>query len=286
MERTRGHGDATTYARRAVAMGCDVLFAAGGDGTLAQIADGLVNSETALAVLPSGTGNVMARQLGLPIPGGLWPHSFTDCAQLLLAGQVRRIDVGRASMAGGRIVHHFLCWSGIGFDAQVNLAVNEELDRKHRLGMLAFVVAAVITLGDYAGTAAIVRADGRRITRRLIMLVANNIQLYGAFLRMAPRAVLDDGLLDIYCFRGRGAARTLLHAIRLLFNRHLQDPEVDIYRARRLEVVAARPLPVHIDGEPIGYTPVVIDVVATGLEADGAGRRPARFVQRSERHTR
>ena len=265
VEQTHGHGDATTYARRAVTLGCDVVFAAGGDGTLAQVANGLVNSETALGVLPAGTGNVMARQLGLPVSGSLWPQPLLNCVHLLLDGQARRIDVGRVRLAGDRLTHHFLCWGGVGFDAQVNLLVNEELDRKHRLGILAFVVAGILTLRDYAGTGAIVKADGKRIRRRLIMLVANNIQLYGAFMKMAPRAVLDDGLLDIYCFRGRGAARTILHTLRLFTSRHLQDPEVDIYRAQRLEIRTARPLPVHVDGEPIGFTPAVIDVIPQAL---------------------
>jgi diacylglycerol kinase (ATP) len=266
VEQTHGRGDATTYARRAVVLGCDAVLAAGGDGTLSQVVDGLAGSETALGVLPAGTGNVMARQLGLPVPGSLWPpYSLVTCAQLLLEGRVRRVDVGRVDLAGGRLARRFLCWVGVGFDAQVNVAVNEELARKHRLGMLAFVVAAGLTLRDYAGTSAIVRADGRRVSRRLIMLVGNNIQLYGAFMKMAPNAILDDGLLDIYCFRGRGAARTVLHGLRLLLNQHLLDPEVDMYRARRLEIKTARPLPVHVDGEPIGYTPVVVEVEPRSL---------------------
>jgi diacylglycerol kinase (ATP) len=266
VEQTHGRGDATTYARRAVASGCDVLFAAGGDGTMSQTVDGLVGTNTALGVLPCGTGNVMALQLGLPWPGSLRPHSLTDYAQSLVEGRVRQVDVGRISLAGGKLSYHFLCWTGVGFDAQVNLAVNEEPERKHRLGVMAFVVATLLTLRDYAGTAAMVRIDGRRVSRRLIMLVANNIQLYGVFMKMAPRAILDDGLLDIYCFKGRGTGRTLLHVLRLLFNWHLQSPEVDVYQARQVEIKTARPLPVHIDGEPIGYTPIVIDVLPRALK--------------------
>jgi diacylglycerol kinase (ATP) len=265
-EQTHGRGDATTFARRAVALGCDVVFAAGGDGTVSQVVDGLVNQDIALAILPSGTGNVMARQLGLPIASGLRPHALLEAAQMLLEGRVRPVDVGQMKLAGGRVVHHFLCWGGVGFDAQVTQNVNKELERKHRLGMLAFVVAGLLTLRDYAGTSAIVRADGRRVTRRLIMLVANNIQLYGVFFKMAPRAVLDDGLFDIYCFRGRGAGRTLLHGLRILFNRHFVSPEVDAFRARRVEVRTARPLPVHVDGEPIGHTPVVIEVLPRAVK--------------------
>jgi YegS/Rv2252/BmrU family lipid kinase len=266
VEQTHGRGDATTYARRAVAQGCQAVFVAGGDGTNAQAVDGLVGTDTALGILPAGTGNVMARQLGLPVPGSMHPRPLLESAWLLLDGQVRPVDVGRVRPVKGEgPAHHFLCWSGIGFDAQVNIAVEQEPERKQRLRVGAFVVAAFLTLRTFAGMPAIVRVDGRRVSRRMIMLVANNIQLYGIFFKMAPHAVLDDGRLDIYCFQGRGPGRTLLHALRLFFSRHLQDPKVDIYRANHVEVRTGRPLPVHVDGEPIGCTPVVIEAVPRAL---------------------
>ncbi len=267
IEPTRGPGDATTFARRAVALGCDVVFLAGGDGTLAQVVDGLAGTETALAVLPSGTGNVFARQLNLPVPGGLHPRPMVESAHLALAGQVREIDVGRVSFTGqGGPTRHFLCWCGVGFDAATSRAVEAAPERKKRLGPGAFLVAGVLTLRHYAGTRALVRVDGNRVSRRVIMLVANNIQRYGIIFKMATTAVLDDGLLDIYCFQGRGPARTLLHALRLLFSRHIQDPEVDILRARRVEIGTIVALPVHVDGDYVGNSPVVIEVVPRALK--------------------
>ncbi len=267
VEETRGPGDATTYARKAVAVRCDALFVAGGDGTMAQALDGLVGSETALAVLPTGTGNVLARQLNLPIPGGLHPHPLIESAILAVDGQMRTVDAGRISARSGKgTAHHFLCWGGIGFDARLNQAVNADAGRKKRLGLGAFVVAGVQTLREFAGTSAVVRIDGHRVSRRILMMVANNIQLYGVVFRMAPRAVFDDGLLDVYIFQGRNTARTLLHALRVLTHRHVQDPHVDIYRARRIEVLTARTLPVHVDGDYIGDTPVTIEVVPHALK--------------------
>lgn len=266
VEVTHGPGDATTYARRAVACGCDVVLQAGGDGTLAQTVDGLVGSETALGVLPTGTGNVFARQLRLPVPGGLHPYPVLESAKLLLDGQVKPVDVGRVLPKGKKApARHFLCWSGIGFDAQVNLVMAGEQERKKRLGLGAFIVTAFLTARDFAGTRALVRVDGHRISRRMVMLVANNIQLYGVFFRMASTAILDDGWLDVYCFQGRGFPRMLLHAGRLLLGRHVQDPEVDIYRAHHVEVSTSGPLPVHVDGDFIGFTPVVIEVVPRAL---------------------
>ena len=203
IEETRGSGDATTFARKAVAHGCDAVFVAGGDGTLAETVDGLVGTKTALAVLPGGGGNVFARQLNLPVPGGLHPRPLVESARLLLAGQVRRVDVGRITPFGTTgPARHFLCWGGVGFDAQVNRNVEADPERKRRLGPLATFITSFLTLRDFAGTAASVRIDGHRVSRRTVMLVANNIQLYGIFMRMANHAVIDDGLLDVFCFQG------------------------------------------------------------------------------------
>lgn len=267
IEQTRGAGDATTYAREAAAAGHAAVFLAGGDGTIAQAVDGLVGSDTALAVLPAGSGNVFARQLNLPVPGGLHPHPILEAARLLCDGQVRPVDVGRITPRKAQgPSRHFLCWGGVGFDAEVSLAVAQETARKRRLGIVAFLAAGFFSLQHYAGTAAIVRVDGKRIGRRMIMLVANNIQLYGVFVRMAPTAVLDDGRLDVVCFQGSSPLRTALHTVRVILGLHIGDPKVEFYQAARVEINTYRPLPVHVDGDAIGYTPVVIEVVPRALK--------------------
>jgi YegS/Rv2252/BmrU family lipid kinase len=266
VKETHGPGDATTYAREAVAHRCDVVLVAAGDGTIAQAVDGLVGSETALAVLPAGTGNVFARQLNLPVPGGLYPKPILESARLLLEHQIRRVDVGRISPSKGRgFSRHFLCWGSIGFDAQLNVLVHAAAQRKKRLGWLAWVITTVLTLREFAGTAAVVRVDGQRVSRRVIMLTATNIQLWGIVFRMAQNAVMDDGLLDVYCFQGSSPLNTLMHIAKLLVNRHVQDPRVDVFRARQVQVSTYRPLLVHVDGDAIGYTPVVIDVVPRAM---------------------
>ena len=266
IEETRGSGDATTFARKAVAQGCDAVFAAGGDGTLAETVDGLVGTKTALAVLPGGGGNVFARQLNLPVPGGLHPRPLVESARLLLAGQVRRVDVGRITPFGtAGPARHFLCWGGAGFDAQVNRNVEADPERKRRLGPLATFITSFLTLRDFAGTAASVRIDGHRVSRRTVLLVANNIQLYGIFMHMANHAVIDDGLLDIFCFQGTSPGRTFLHAMKVVFNQHITDPKVEIFRARRVEIRTYRPLAVQVDGNYIGNTPIIMEVVPRAI---------------------
>ena len=280
---TLGPGDATTFAREAVALGCDVLFVAGGDGTIAQVADGLVGTRTALAVLPGGTGNVLARQLNLPVPGPLHPKALIEATRAALHGEIRPIDVGRVTLQG-QIQRHFVSWAGIGFDAMVNRSVNADPVRKKQFGIAAFIVAAFLTLRDLAGTSVRLKVDGYRASRRIVMLVANNIQLYGVFFRMAQDAVIDDGALDFYAFEGNGPARTLLHAARLAVSRHTADPEVDIYRARRLEITTARPLPVHVDGDYVGETPVIIEAVPRSLRLLAPTTAPVTLFAEGLRH--
>lgn len=266
IEQTHGSMDATTYARRAAREGCDVVFLASGDGTIAQAVDGLVGTDTALAILPGGSGNVFARQLNLPVPGSIHPRPFVEAARLSLAGQVRRVDVGRITPRGNTgPARHFLCWGGVGFDAQVNRNVAADPDRKRRLGPLATLVTSFLTLREFAGTSASVRIDGHRVSRRTVLLVANNIQLYGIIMRMAQHAVIDDGLLDVFCFQGTSPGRTFLHAMKVLLGRHIDDPQVEMYRAQRVEIVTVRPLPVHVDGDHIGNTPVTIQIVPRSL---------------------
>lgn len=287
VEQTHGPTDATTFARKAAREGCNVVFLVGGDGTIAQAVDGLVGTETALAVLPGGSGNVFARQLHLPVPGGIHPRPILEAARLLLDGQVRPVDVGRITPRGSNApARHFLCWGGVGFDAYVNRAVEADPERKRRLGPVATAITVFLTLREFAGTSAKVRIDGRRLNHRLLMLVASNIQLYGVIFRMAEQAVIDDGFLDVYAFEGSGALRTLLHAARMLFKRHIQDPDVKIYRAQRIEITPYRPLPVHVDGDYIGLSPIVIEIVPRSLNLlvpicapaslfmDGAGMAP------------
>ncbi len=264
---TRGRGDATTYAREAAAEGVDVVMVVGGDGTIAEATDGLVGTETALAILPSGTGNVMARQLNLPIPGALQSNALLQSARLNMKGQIHRVDVGRMSFPmGGTLPRHFVCWGGVGFDAEFNQQFNRDRDLKRRLGLGAMLVAMYYTMRDFAGTSAMVRVDGKIVSRRLLMLSASNIQIYGIVFKMAPEALLDDGLLDIFCFQGSRPIRMIAHLSEILVNQHVRDPQVDIFQARRVEVVTTRPLPVHVDGDYIGETPVVIDVLPGALK--------------------
>lgn len=278
-----GPRDATTFAREAVAANCDVLFISGGDGTIGLAAEGLLGSDTALAILPGGTGNVFARQLGMPVAGPLHPKPLLEASRMLLSGRVRNVDLGRVTLGSG-VERYFLAWAGVGFDAQISRNLEADPARKRQLGPFAFALAGFLLLRDFAGSPVRLRFDGHPVHRRILMLVANNIQLYGIIFRMAQHAAIDDGCFDIYGFRGENPWRALLYAVRLLLNRHIDDPDVDIYRATRLEITSTRPLPVQIDGDFIGETPATIECLPRVLRMVVPAAAPATLFAKGNDH--
>jgi len=259
---TRARGDATTCAREAVAAGSDVALVAGGDGTVNEAVNGLAGSDVALAVLPHGTGNVWAAEIGLvPIPTPLHKPDLLAAARALADGQIRTIDLGRAGD------HYFLLWTGIGIDAEITARVEvEQKAVKRRLGALTYVVSALPIAWSWVGTRATITIDGREVQGRVLLVLVSNAQLYAGMLRVAANARLDDGLLDVCIFRGHGLLRTVRHLISVLVGQHLRDPEVEYHRARHVTIGAADPLRVQADGDPLGITPIEITVVPCALK--------------------
>ncbi len=234
----------------AVAGGTEVVVAAGGDGTVNAALQALANKTAVLGVLPMGTANAWAREMGIP-------SDLVAAADVLLAGEVARVDLG---LANGR---YFLNVASIGFDASVTRHLDPRA--KRRLGMLAYVVAAVAEGLQLRGEEVAITADGSTSRERMLMLVANNIRSYGGVLTMAPEAYADDGLLDVLVFKGHGLFAALRHVALVLLGRHTRDPETAVFRSSTLSVYARASLPVELDGDYFGTTPVTIRVVPGAL---------------------
>lgn len=256
---TWGPGDATTFAREAVATGCQAVFVVGGDGTVGEAANGLAGSDVALGVLPAGVGNVWALEMGIPTPSPMRRHPLLDAAEVLAEGEIRRIDLGKAGQ------RHFILWAGIGLDAKVTERMEPRDKPAKHLGTLAYAVAAVLVAKDFRGTRTRVVIDGHRINTRSMLVIVSNAQLYARLVRVAAEAYLDDGLLDVCIFKGINLASTVHHAIRIFARRHLRDPQVEYYRCKKVSISTATPLPVQVDGDPIGTTPMEFEIVPQAL---------------------
>lgn len=245
-------GDATRLARAAATEKFNAVIAVGGDGTVNEVANGLVDSETALGVLPLGTANVWAKEMGLPL------GDLRTAARRLADADIRLIDVGqvRNENIAPRV---FVLWSGIGLDALVTRDVEPQRAMKRRFGAFFFGWVGVRDAWSYRGKHATMLFDGKRTRKRVIMALACNAQLYAGIARIAPDAKIDDGLLDVVVLKGTGVWATAWHLVRVIFGAHVRDPQTEIHRVAAF-TITGRNLPLHVDAEPIGYAPIEICV--------------------------
>ncbi len=255
---TRGPGDAQRAAQAAAADGYEAVLAAGGDGTVNEVVNGLLASGISRAVLPLGlvpvgTQNVLAHELGLPA-------DLDATLTLLRAGRTRRIDVG---LAGDR---HFVLMAGFGFDAQVVREVLRPM--KALLGPVAYAFATVGALATYRSTQVRLRLDGEEVRSEAFLVVVANAASYAyRQIKLAPFAALDDGWLDVCVFERARSDRVgfVTQMMAVLARRHLRDPRVRYYRGKHLLLESDPPIQGQMDGDTFGGTPVEISVVPRAL---------------------
>ncbi|WP_428961253.1 diacylglycerol/lipid kinase family protein [Micromonospora fluostatini] len=220
---------------QAVRAGAEVVFACGGDGTVMSCVSGLVGTEVALAVLPQGTGNLLAANLGLSV-------DLPAALEVAVERGRRRLDVGAVGD------QHFTVMAGMGFDAQMLADTSETT--KARIGWPAYVMGAARNLRDRPMRVTI-RIDDRPPLRRRArsVLVANVGRLQGG-VRLLPEAEPDDGYLDVAVL----TPRTLRHWLALgwaVVRRRDRVPRMEVHRGRRIEITSTRAQPRELDGDLI-----------------------------------
>ena len=236
-----------------LAKGVDLIVVAGGDGTVSAVADAMVGSDVPLGILPMGTANVLARELGIPT-------DLAAAANLLGSGhEIATID---AMKVGDR---HYLTQVGVGLDAL--MIRDTTTDLKRRFGKAAYIWVGLTRLFGYQPRRFTLEIDGKsRSTRAGQVLVANVGTLGQPPFRWGPDIAVDDGHLDLCVSK----ARTLYHYAKLAWHfarhQHKADPNVKYARVRKSVTIATRkPIPVQADGEVIGDTPVTVEVVPAAL---------------------
>ncbi|NIV28338.1 MAG: YegS/Rv2252/BmrU family lipid kinase, partial [Anaerolineae bacterium] len=165
LQLTEKPGDAIALARAAAQDNYDVVIVAGGDGTINEAVNGLIGTETALGVLPVGTGNMWAKQLGIPTYTLTNPLRLREAAAGLAEGKIRVVDVGRVNN------RYFLCWAGIGLDAQVTAEMEPRQRRTKRLGALPYAIAAIVVARDFKGVRTRVSLDGGMVRSRTLLIL-------------------------------------------------------------------------------------------------------------------
>jgi YegS/Rv2252/BmrU family lipid kinase len=237
--------------RRAVAEGVDLVVAQGGDGTVAACVTGLAGSDVPLAVLPGGTGNLLATNFDIP-------SELDGAVEVALHGERRRLDVG--AMGEDR----FVIMAGIGFDAAMLRDADPRL--KKRLGAVAYVISGLRQLRRRPTRFELRLDDADEVTRVGQGVLVGNLGRLQGGLPIMPDARPDDGLLDVAVLRTRTLLDWARLAVGVLLRRRRNDPELEVLRARRVEVRCDRPQPVERDGDPAGETDhLVIEIVPRAL---------------------
>ena len=236
---TAARGDAAAAARQARQGGFERILAAGGDGTLNEVINGLAPSAIPLAFLPLGTTNVFALEAGIPF-------DVEKACDVALDGQPQPVCLGAAD--GVR----FLLMAGVGFDAEVVYRVSARL--KRWTGKLAYLASAVSTLfRPPPATVEVEREDGTVL--RGYSLIIGNGRLYAGRFSITPEASLTENLLDVCLFQKWGRGHLLRYVARIAAGGRLDEPEVRHFKARELTVTGSA-VPVQIDGDYLGRLPM------------------------------
>ncbi|MGE3074937.1 MAG: diacylglycerol kinase family protein [Dehalococcoidia bacterium] len=240
--------DATRQARVAAERGDDLLFVVGGDGSVRDAALGLAGSETALAAVPAGTVNIWAKESGIPkgIRASLDAH---------LAGQSVHMDLGRAGESC------FLLMAGVGWDAAIANRVSKRL--KKATGDIAYMAQAAWMAPRLRARKARWRAGNENFDEPLAWMVLSNTRLYGGKVRLTPKAVIDDGELDLLAMCPRGVADTARLATKIILGKRSDDRFVQ-RRVSEIEIETPG-LAVQLDGDFVGETPMRFTVEPRGL---------------------
>jgi YegS/Rv2252/BmrU family lipid kinase len=270
----------TEQAKQAASEGADIVIAAGGDGTLHAVAAGLINTQSTLGIIPIGTMNNIAHSLSIP-------EDIEQACAIIAGGTTRPIDVGTINE------HIFLEVAGIGLEAAIFPAA-EEFKSKGLKATLHGIISGLRTLIAFKPTRFTFRFDNKSTRHfRAIQVSICNSPYYGAHFRFAPRARMDDGLLDVLIYRNFSKVQYLFHAISISQGLRQLATRVSRRKVKHLFVDTEIPVEIHADGTQIGYTPATITIlpgvlrvrlphkVATGPNIIQIERKRTRIYQRA-----
>jgi YegS/Rv2252/BmrU family lipid kinase len=249
---TSSEGHASELAHEAALGGADIVVAAGGDGTINEVVQGLALTGAALGCLPLGTVNVWAREAG-------FSSDIERAARELVGGKRVALDLGRIND------RFFLLMAGIGLDGLVTATLGDGKHRKQQLGVLPYVTRLLRVIPGFKGSEVDLQIDGISRHFNALMVLVANTRLYGGVARPTPHALADDGYLDVRVFTGKRPVHVIGHLIPFLLGSSKRSSAV--VRAERVTIYANPPLHIQIDGDPYGSTPATITVEHHALQA-------------------
>jgi YegS/Rv2252/BmrU family lipid kinase len=258
--------------RQALTEEVDLVMACGGDGTVRAVAEELADTGMAFAILPTGTGNLLARNLGGPI------DDFTAALRVALTGDDRSVDIGWLRADGGA-ARAFLVMAGVGFDAEIVDDAPERL--KAAVGPVAYVVSGVRKLSGPRARVTVRVDDHHPLHRRVRTVLIGNCGRLQAGIELMPNARVDDGLLDLVMLAPEGIVGWAAVAGQVLTRRHVGHDRVEHLQGSTVSVHCINPLPAQLDGDSIGVVhdlEVSVGVGALRVRVPVADDPPKRLV--------
>ncbi len=260
--KTRDGGHITQVARKAAEAGKDALFVVGGDGSINLAVRGLAGSQTALGVLPGGTANVLAQELGLP--GLTWTRwmALEESARRLADASVHLVDIGRCASTP------FLMWAGVGLDAFAIHHIEPRPRGEKLFANMAYAASTAYHASLWHGINLKVTADNLYISGHYLLALISNIHLYaGGLAQVSPFALMDDGAMDLWLFEGDTLGDTIQMAWDLYAGRHVDSERVRHVTFRQLLMESDSHLYVQVDAEPLPCQShaIEINVISQGL---------------------
>lgn len=250
----------TGQARHAIEEGVQLVCALGGDGTVRSVAAALIGTDTALGLLPAGTGNLLARNLDLPI------DNLTDALTTAISGTDHRIDICTLKVLRPEEAqeqpkdHFFLVMAGVGFDAAVMLEAPERL--KSTVGWPAYIVSGLRNLNGPRFGVDIRFDEEQTIHRRVRSVMIGNVGKLQGGVALLPDAKVDDGVLDAVLISPKGIIGWAAVAARILTKTRKGHPRVEQHQCQQVELKLGHDEPVQLDGDPIGPCRHLIFTVA------------------------
>ena len=246
---TSSSGEAEVFARQAVEEGFEKIVAAGGDGTANQVVNGLAGSKIALGLLPIGTVNVFATELGLP------SHNLELCWDVIQDNNMRLVDLPSAN---GK---YFVQLAGVGLDAQV--VKETSLAFKRSFGPLSYLISAAQIAARQPPKLSIESEDAS-VKEGSFVLIGNG-RLYGGPFPFFKHALINDGLIDVVVFKRLGYLEIIKYLQDVVFSSHIRVPEIEYFQTRHLGITSEQDVPVELDGELAGNCPVDFQIKEKAL---------------------
>ena len=262
MIRTEYAGHASLLTRKALDEGSDIIVAAGGDGTVNEIARTMVHSHAALGIIPLGSGNGLARDLGIPMV-------MKKAIETIIAGNVITIDYCKAND------YPFFCTCGVGFDANVS----ERFSEGEKRGLISYVKSAITEYVKFKpDTYKITLDNGSTVEEKAFLVTCANASQYGNNAYIAPNANIRDGKMDVVMLAPFHPIIAGAIAIQLFTRQIENNNKVRCFRSEKVIIERTEPGPMHIDGDPVHIEKeIIIQTIPAGLSVIAGSAKP-RFV--------